>query len=54
MRTDWEGSVREPQEVHTAEPTSSSHAVLAPHSEQLSGMGVVVQAEGTKGSHVVC
>ena len=44
MRTDWEGLVREPQEVHTAEPTSSSHAALAPHCEQLSGM--VVQAEG--------
>ena len=38
MRTDCEGSVREPQLVQTAEPTSSSQTVVEPHSLQLTAM----------------
>ena len=38
MRTDCEGSVREPQLVQTAEPTSSSQMVAEPHSLQLTDM----------------
>jgi len=35
VKTDCEGSVRVPQEVHTAEPTSSSQVVNPSHSEQV-------------------
>lgn len=38
MRTDCEGSVREPQFVQTAEPTSSSQTVVEPHSSHLTDM----------------
>lgn len=38
MRTDCEGSVREPQFLQTAEPTSSSQTVAEPHSLHLTDM----------------
>ena len=38
MRTDCEGSVREPQCLQTAEPTSSSQTVAEPHSLHLTDM----------------
>jgi len=38
VKTDCEGSASDPHDVHTAEPTWSSHMVPAPHWEQGNAM----------------